>query len=103
MYNIKYSNQAELDLEDAILHIAKESKANALNYLNRYEEKINLLKLNPFMGTECKNKLIEYDCRVLVHESHMIIYQVDENDIFIIRIFHASLDYANQFSKKSNE
>lgn len=103
MYNIKYSNQAKLDLEDTISYIAKKSKVNALNYLARYEEKIKLLSLNPLMGTECKNKLIEYDCRVLVYESYMIIYQVDKNDIFIVRIFHASLDYANWFSKEQNE
>ncbi len=52
MHNIKYSNLAFIDLENAISHIAKESKTNALSYLLRYEEKIELLRLNPFMGIE---------------------------------------------------
>jgi len=43
MYNIKYSNKAELDLEEAILHIAQESITNSLSYLSGYEEKIELL------------------------------------------------------------
>lgn len=45
------------------------------------------------------------ECRVLVHESHIIIYRVDENinEIFIIRIYHGSVDYANKFNRATNE
>ena len=51
MHNIKYSNQAEFDLENAISYIAKDSKQNAISYLLRYEEKIELLKYGePFFG-----------------------------------------------------
>lgn len=98
MHNIKYSNQAEIDIEEAIAHIAKDSTQNALAYFLRYEEKIELLKLNPNMGVDCKSKLINRNCRVLVHESHIIIYKVDVsiNEIFIIRIFHSSVDYINK-------
>jgi len=104
MYNIKYSNQAEIDLNDAIEYIAKESVTNALEYLKNYEDKIKLLKLNPEMGTECKNKLIKRDCRVLVHGSHIIVYNIDEDlsEIFIIRIYHGSVDYANGLNKEKN-
>jgi plasmid stabilization system protein ParE len=100
MFSIDYSNQAEIDLEDAISYIAKESVSNALKYLKNYEDKIKLLSLNPYMGTECKNKLIKRDCRVLIYESHIIIYRVDESldSIFLIRIYHGSVDYANKFN-----
>jgi plasmid stabilization system protein ParE len=102
MHNIKYSEQAKIDLDDAISHIAKESIGNALNYLKNYENKIELLRLNPYMGLECKNKLIQRDCRILPYKSHIIIYKVDEglNDIFIIRIYHGSVDYINKFNKE---
>ena len=102
MHNIRYSNLALIDLEDAIYHIAKESKTNALAYLSKYEEKIELLKLNPFMGVEFKSKLIKKECRILVHESHIIIYKVDMNinEIFIIRIYHSSVDYTNKFNRE---
>jgi len=100
MLNIKYSNKAEMDLDEAIAHIAKNSISNALNYLKNYEDKIELIRLNPYMGTECKNKLIQRDCRVLVYQSHIIIYSVDSklNEIFIIRIYHGSVDYASKFN-----
>ena len=102
MYNISYSKQAEIDLEDAIGHIANTSKKNALEYLLRYEDKIELLRLNPKMGTKCINKSIQRDCRVLVNESHIIIYSIGKkcNSIFIIRIYHSSVDYANKFNKE---
>ncbi len=98
MLNIKYTNQAEADLFDAIDYISQESTTNANNYLKKYKEKINLLQLNPFMGTECKNKLIKRECRVLIFQSHIIIYSVNEekNEILIIRIFHGSENYKNK-------
>jgi len=101
MYNITYSNQAELDLEDAISYIANESVPNALKYLQDYEEKIEILRLNPLLGVSCKSKLIKRACRVLIHQSHIIIYQLNENDenIFLIRIYHGSVDYANKFNE----
>ena len=102
MYNIKYSNQAMIDLEEAILHIAKESISNAMNYLSGYEEKIELLQLNPDMGVACKTKLINRDCRVLVYRSHLVIYRVDKENskLFIIRIYHASVDYIKKLNEK---
>lgn len=105
MHNIKYSNKAQVDLDDAISHIAKDSVSNALNYLSNYEDKVELLRLNPYMGVECKNKLIKRDCRVLVYKSHIIIYKIDSkiDEIFIIRIYHGSVDYANKFNNDNED
>ncbi|UCN01147.1 type II toxin-antitoxin system RelE/ParE family toxin [Sulfurimonas sp. SWIR-19] len=58
MFSIDYSNQAEIDLEDAISYIAKESVKNALKYLKNYENKIKLLTLNPYMETECRCRFL---------------------------------------------
>ncbi len=105
MFSVKYSNKAEIDLENAIAHIAKESVKNALNYLKKYEDKIELLRLNPYMGVECKNKQINRDCRILLYKSHIVIYKVNEelNEIFIVRVYHRAVDYANKLKKKANE
>ena len=103
MHNIKYSNQAQLDLENAISHIADESVVNALNYLSRYEVKIELLRINPFMGVECKTKLIKRDCRILVHESHIIVYKMNKNEIYIIRIFHSREQYSKKLNGEIND
>ena len=105
MNNIIYSNQAEVDLEEAIEYISKDSIVNAIEYLNGYNYKIELLKSNPYMGIECKHKLIKKDCRILVYKNHIIIYKYNEksNDIFIIRIYHYRVDYINKINKKEKK
>ncbi len=80
MYNIKYSKQADIDIEETISHIAQESITNAMSYLSGYEEKIKLLLSNPYMGVTCKAKLINRDCRILV--------------------YHASVNYINKFNQE---
>ena len=97
MHSIKYSNEAQTDLSDAISHIADESNLNALDYLTRYEKKIELLRLNPFMGVECKSKLIKRDCRVLIHESHVIVYNIIK-DANMILMSHLQIQPSNQAS-----
>lgn len=95
MHKISYSKKADSDLLEMILHIEESSPQNALKYLDRYEKKILLLSLNPEMGTYCSNKKIQKNCRVLIFESHVIIYSVNTNinEIFIIRVFHHSVNY----------
>lgn len=73
MHSISYSNDAEQDLGDIVDYIAQTSVNNALAYLERYEDRIELLQENPKMGTLCANKNINHDCRVLKSESHLII------------------------------
>lgn len=99
MHNIIYSEKATKDLEEAISYIYKESNSNAMEYLARYEDKIELLRLNPKIGTFCKNKNINKNCRVLIFESHIIVYEIleERNEILIIRIFHSSKNYSKDF------
>lgn len=103
MYKIEYSNQATLDVNNMVAQIAKESMNHALDYLQRYESKIQLLRLNPFMGVECHTKNINRNCRILVFESHIIIYKVDNisNLIVISRVYHGKSEYQKNYEKKS--
>ena len=97
MHKIVYSPQAIIDLDESIAHIYDNSSANARAYRVRYERKIELLRHNPEMGTECHNKHIDLNCRVLVFESHLIVYETDVDEILIIRIFHQSKNYQQEF------
>jgi len=99
MYKVRYSTQAEADLQNAIEYIAKESSISvALDYLKGYEDKIELLQSNPLMGIACQTKCIKRDCRILVYKSHIVIYHINSNrnEILIIRICHHSEDYTNK-------
>ena len=86
MYKILYTNQAKLDLEEIVNYISKESPKGLKTFLNDYEKKINLLKYNPKLGVECKNKNIKKDCRVLLINSCILVYK-------IFRIFHSRVNY----------
>jgi len=58
MHSIRYTVRAEIDLEEMIDYIARESFANAIKYLERYEARQDLLMRNPQIGTRCENKNI---------------------------------------------
>ena len=105
MHSIRYSNQAQLDINEAIEYIASQSVQNALEYLRGYEEKIELLRQNPHMGTECKNKLIKRECGVLIHVGHLIIYKIlkDTKEVYLIRIFHGSTDHVNKLNQENDK
>ena len=98
MHSIVYSNEAEEDIREIFTYIAEESLTNALAYLERYEKKIVLLQDNPKMGTLCKNKNINKECRVLKLDSHLMIYEEDEEkcELFIVRIFHQAVNYPSK-------
>jgi len=100
MYSIHYFKQAQTDLDEAIAYIAKDSVQYALEYLQGYEEKIDLLKQNPNMGVECRVKQVNRDCRIIVYKSHIIVYRINDvkKEIWIIRIFHASVNYPDKLN-----
>jgi plasmid stabilization system protein ParE len=101
MHSIRYTVQAEIDLEEMVDYIAQESFANAIEYLERYETRLDLLMRNPQIGTRCENKNIRRDCRVLTFESHLIVYREQSGleGIRILRIFHHRVDYATKMQK----
>ena len=93
MYNIRYTELAEADL-NGLFHIIYEDKPmSAIEYIDKFDKFITLLEENPFMGIECKHKKIDKDCRVLVYENYLIFYTVKQEEIVIIRILNAHNDY----------
>ena len=98
MYDIQYTNLAYSDLDDMISYIAKDSLSNALTYLEGFDNQIDLLIQNPYMGIECKHKSIDRDCRVLIYKSHIIVYQINQEleRLLILRIFHSMEQYNNK-------
>ena len=90
---IKYSEQAVLDIESIIEYISKDSIDRALLYIELLKTKIELLAVTPYMGVECKYKKVYQDCRVYIIDSYLVFYSVKESYIIIRRILHSSVDY----------
>jgi len=55
----------------------------------------NLLSTNPYLGVKCHTKNIDKDCRVLIFQNYLIIYEVTQNSIIIARILNSRQDYQN--------
>lgn len=86
MLQIKYTKQAEIDLDTIFHNIFKDKPSVAVEYVNKMREFIRLLQLNPYLGFDCKKKNIKKDCRILVFDSYNIYYNITKKSIKIGKI-----------------
>lgn len=93
MHNIRYTEFAQLDLFNIFEIIAKDKPSVAIEYINKLEETIELLSVNPKLGIECNNKNIDKDCRILIFENYLIFYKLIDDEIHIGRILNSNQDY----------
>jgi len=93
MIFVKYDKSAINDLDNIYVAIAKDKKSAAKKFVDDIDEYILLLKTNPEMGIECKNKGIERKCRVLIYGNYMILYKINKNYISIKSITNTKQNY----------
>ncbi len=96
MLNIVYTKLAEEDLFELFEIIAEDKPTIAVEYITRLEKYIELLQDNPVLGIECKNKNVNKDCRILIYEDYLIFYQLETNNIRIVRILNSRLNYIDK-------
>ena len=81
---IKLSKRSFNNLETLYNLVYVDKPIMAVEFKNSLIDFINLLKINPYMGKDCKQRGIQKDCRVLVYKkNYIIIYKVHENHIMI--------------------
>jgi toxin ParE1/3/4 len=86
--------QAREDFLEHIDFIAQGKPSAANKMVDRFEHAFELLAKNPFAGRQPGEKrlqLLRY--RYLIIGSYFIFYRVQEDKVFIYRIFHAAQDY----------
>jgi len=93
MHKLVYTLLAKKDLFDIFELIVNDKPSVAIEYLFKLEKYIELLETNPMMGTECKNKDINQNCRILIYGNYLIFYTIKNTDINIIRILNSRTDY----------
>lgn len=89
MLEIKYTKTAFNDLDKIFKLIFEDKKNVAVEYINKLREFIKLLKENPYMGVDCKNKKINKKCRIIIFENYNIYYSVEQDYIKILKIINA--------------
>ncbi len=97
-YKIKFSKQAERDLDELFEYIHKTLVAPkaSLDMIADIEKKVCLLAKKPLMCPKCQsNPLCELGYRKLVIKNYVVIYSVNEKEkfLYIVRIFYGRRDY----------
>ncbi|MBB6480726.1 type II toxin-antitoxin system RelE/ParE family toxin [Spirochaeta isovalerica] len=94
VYNIKLSPIAESDLDSIVSYYHTLNPSTAKRYFREIFIKIRSLKDFPLIGRivpECMD--IYYDkYRELIYENYRIIYRIEADVIYIIRILDARMD-----------
>jgi plasmid stabilization system protein ParE len=93
MLSIRYTKRAVADLENIYLIIAQDKKSVAASFVNKIDAYILLLKTNPKMGKDCRQKGYDRDCRVLFYDSYAIFYKIYKNHISVQRIINTKQNY----------
>jgi plasmid stabilization system protein ParE len=95
MLSIEYSYNAVTDVENIFTSILKDKPIAANEYITKLENYIDLLKTNAQMGVRCKNRGVDFDCRVLVYDSYKIFYQNSDEIVYILRIVNSKQNSKN--------
>ena len=99
-YKIFKTDKFENSLSDIIFYIANEAcDANvALNYLEKIENNINLLRKFPLLGVVPRQTILKkHGYRVLTVEKHLIFYKVENTRkrIMLYNIVDSRRNYIN--------
>lgn len=93
-YEIRYLSPAERDLIDIFEYIKKDSPDAAINQIERFDQTISQLELNPFLGVIPKDdRLRKLGYRMLIIERYLVFYVVKKRTVQIRRIIHGARRY----------
>lgn len=100
MFQLKYTEEADKDLQAIFNRIAADSKENAIKYLGKIEECILRLRDFPKLGNVCKyTELMYLGIRVFPFDNYLIFYTINDKEqtINILHVLHGSVNYRNLF------
>ena len=91
----KLTDQAEADLEDIWVHIARDSPANATRFINRVLERCERLADMP--GTGRSRADLGPDLRSVPLGNYLIVYRPIAGGIEVVRVLHGRRNIAALF------
>ncbi len=92
---IIFSDEADADLLRILGYVAERNPAAARGIAKVINEKIKRLGAFPFLGRD--RSVFARGLRSIVAESYVIFYRVEENCVFIARIFDGRRDIDAEF------
>jgi len=94
-YEIRYLSTAEKDLIDIFEYIKKDNPSAAISQLEKFDESVSQLALNPFLGVIPKDeRLKKLGYRMLIVDKYLVFYVVKTEIVQIRRIIHGARRYS---------
>lgn len=91
-----FTQQAEHDLEQIADYIAQDNPIRALSFIQELEQKS--LSIGDFpKAFPIVPELTEFGIRRCVYQNYSIFFCIEVNNVFIIRILNAAMDYTAAF------
>lgn len=99
-YRVIFMESSLQDLEEIVLYIGKDSKANAIKFHDKIIESSKKLETFPRLGLSVPDKKMkDSGFRMLVIDRYLLFYKIYGKEVSILRILHGSRDYPKLFSK----
>jgi len=90
-YKVLLSRHAQHDLEEIFSYIAADSPGNASAFIAEIEEKIFSLTTMPERAPLIpENIIFGTRLRHLVHQKYRVIYRIQEEMVFVLRVIHGA-------------
>ena len=96
---IRWSGNAERDLELLYDYIAHDAPHYAERFVDRLIEMIGVLQNHPQIGGRVPEADDRQDVRELIFHGYRVIYLVEDLRIYILAVIHGSLDLAGREKK----
>lgn len=85
-YNIVFSERASIELSNVLEYIEKEWSLRVANdFTKTFNEKINNIRLNPYLYSPYKNK--KYVRRCVVNKQVSLFYRIKIDEVQIITLY----------------
>jgi len=88
---IRWSEPAELDLDDLFDYIARDAPAYAERFIDQIIDAVAKLQDQPQLGKPVKEARSEH-IRELVFRGYRVIYMIRQHDIQILGVIHGRRD-----------
>ena len=101
-YHVNITKNAEDDLNEIILFIARHNPQNAIKIMEKIHARINTLDHSPYRGSYVPELLIRNikEYRQIIESPWKIIYKVDDNIVNILAIIDSRRNLQDILIKK---
>lgn len=93
-----FSPLARTDLKEILDYIARQSRRDALRFVDRLLSKCEMLAESPEMGEECE--VGQFVGRVWPVGNYLIFYRIVLDRIEVVRVLHGARDWPRLFDEE---